>query len=108
MSPKEYHRSVLVLGEQIGLPIPALPVLIAAGGLVGSGQMNIEMTVGSALLAALLGDQLWFELGRRRGRTVLSWLCRISLAPSACVRRTEDFFSRHGVRSLRHRSLACP
>jgi membrane protein DedA with SNARE-associated domain/rhodanese-related sulfurtransferase len=90
----------VVLAKQIGLPIPALPVLTAAGALVGSGQMNFGMAVGSAMLAALLGDQLWFELGRRRGREVLNWLCRISLEPSACVRLTEDFFARHGVRSL--------
>lgn len=91
---------LVVLAEQIGLPIPALPVLIAAGALVGTGQFDFEMAVGPAILAALLGDQLWFELGRRRGRAVLNWLCRVSLEPTACVRRTEDFFARHGVRSL--------
>jgi len=58
------------------------------------------MAVGSAVLAAMAGDQVWFELGRLRGRQVLNWLCRISLEPTSCVRRTEDFFARHGVRSL--------
>jgi membrane protein DedA with SNARE-associated domain/rhodanese-related sulfurtransferase len=58
------------------------------------------MAVVSAVLAAMAGDQIWFELGRRRGRLVLNWLCRISLEPTSCVRRTEDFFARHGVRSL--------
>lgn len=89
-----------VLAEQIGLPIPALPVLIAAGALVGTGQMNFAMAAGVAILAALLGDQVWFELGRRKGRQVLGWLCRISFEPLSCVRRTEKFFARHGVRSL--------
>ncbi len=91
---------LVVLAEQIGLPIPALPMLIAAGALVGSGQMDFAMAIGASILAALLGDQVWFELGRRRGRQVLDWLCRISLEPTACVRRTENFFARHGVRSL--------
>jgi membrane protein DedA with SNARE-associated domain/rhodanese-related sulfurtransferase len=89
-----------VFAEQIGLPLPALPFLIAAGTLVGSGQMGLGMAVASALVAAMAGDQVWFELGRRRGRLVLNWLCRISLEPTSCVRRTEDFFARHGVRSL--------
>ncbi|HEX9154836.1 MAG TPA: VTT domain-containing protein [Nitrospira sp.] len=89
-----------VLAEQIGLPLPAVPFLIAAGALVGTGQMTLGMAVGSAVLAALVGDQVWFELGRRRGRRVLNWLCRISLEPTSCVRRTEEFFVRHGVRSL--------
>jgi membrane protein DedA with SNARE-associated domain/rhodanese-related sulfurtransferase len=91
---------IVVLVEQIGLPVPALLFLIAAGALVGTGQMALDMAVGSAVLAALLGDQVWYELGRRRGRRVLNWLCRISLEPTACVRRTEEFFTRYGARSL--------
>jgi membrane protein DedA with SNARE-associated domain/rhodanese-related sulfurtransferase len=91
---------VVVLMEQIGLPVPALLFLIAAGALVGTGQMAVGVAVGSAVLAALLGDQLWYELGRHRGRQVLNWLCRISLEPAACVRRTEEFFTRYGARSL--------
>lgn len=90
----------VVLVEQVGLPVPALLFLIAAGALVGTGQMALSVAVGSAVLAALLGDQLWYELGRRRGRRVLNWLCRISLEPTSCVRRTEEFFTRHGMRSL--------
>src|SRR5690348_16183500 len=89
-----------VFAEQIGLPLPAVPFLIAAGALVGTGQMSLSMAVLAAVLAALLGDQVWFELGRRRGRRVLNWLCRISLEPTSCVRRTEDFFARHGTHSL--------
>ena len=89
-----------VFAEQIGLPFPAVPFLIAAGALAGTGQLVLGMAIGSAVLAALLGDQLWFELGRRRGRPVLNWLCRISFEPTSCVRRTEDFFARHGIRSL--------
>ena len=91
---------VAVFAEQVGLPVPAVPFLIAAGALVGTGQLALGMAVGSAVLAALAGDQVWFELGRRRGRRVLNWLCRISLEPTSCVRRTEDLFARHGVRSL--------
>jgi len=89
-----------VFAEQIGLPLPAIPFLIAAGAMVGNGQMALGMAVVSAVLAAMAGDQVWFELGRLRGRQVLNWLCRISLEPTSCVRRTEDFFARHGVRSL--------
>jgi membrane protein DedA with SNARE-associated domain/rhodanese-related sulfurtransferase len=89
-----------VFAEQIGFPLPAMPFLIAAGALVGTGQMALGMAVGAAVLAAMAGDQVWYELGRRRGRLVLNWLCRISLEPTSCVRRTEDFFARHGVRSL--------
>jgi membrane protein DedA with SNARE-associated domain/rhodanese-related sulfurtransferase len=91
---------IAVLAEQIGLPIPAVPFLIAAGALAGTGQMALGVVILTAVAAALIGDQIWFELGRRRGRPVLNWLCRISLEPTSCVRRTEDFFARHGMRAL--------
>ena len=90
----------VVLAEQVGLPIPAIPLLVAAGALAGAGTLNLWTAVGSAVIAALLGDWLWFELGRRRGHSVLVLLCRIALEPDSCVRRTEQFFLRHGARSL--------
>ena len=62
---------VAVFAEQIGLPVPAVLFLIAAGALVGTGHMTLGVAVGAAILAALLADQLWYDLGRRRGRQVL-------------------------------------
>ena len=91
---------LVVFAKQAGLPIPAVPVLLAAWALAGAGQMNLALTVGLAVVACLLGDLIWYYLGRHRGRQVLKVLCRISLEPDSCVRRTEDFFIRHGMRSL--------
>jgi membrane protein DedA with SNARE-associated domain len=53
-----------------------------------------------AAAASLLGDLVWYELGRRRGRKVLNLICRLSLEPDSCVRWTEDIFARHGGRAL--------
>ncbi|HKT33267.1 MAG TPA: DedA family protein/thiosulfate sulfurtransferase GlpE [Nitrospira sp.] len=89
-----------VLAEQIGLPIPAIPVLLAAGAVAGDGQASVIAVTALSLTACLLGDMVWFELGRHRGRQTLSLLCRISLEPDACVRRTENFFLTHGIRAL--------
>lgn len=90
----------VVLAEQAGLPIPALPVLLAAGALAGLGKLNLAMAILMAVTACLLGDLVWYYLGRYRGARVLNVLCRISLEPDSCVRRTENFFVRHGTRSL--------
>ena len=89
-----------VLVEQLGLPVPAIPVLLAAGALAGSGRMDLVLVVGLAVIAALVADLFWYYLGRYRGSRVLKLLCRISLEPDSCVRRTEDVFTRHGARSL--------
>ena len=91
---------VAVFVEQVGLPLPAIPLLIAAGALAGAGKMSLAVAMLVPVLASLVADWIWFELGRRRGRQVLNLLCRISLEPDSCVRRTENLFTRHGVRSL--------
>jgi membrane protein DedA with SNARE-associated domain/rhodanese-related sulfurtransferase len=90
----------IVFGEQIGLPIPAIPVLLAAGALAGAGRMDLGLAILLPMAACLAGDVVWYELGRRRGRQALSLLCRISLEPDFCVQRTENFFTRHGIRAL--------
>jgi membrane protein DedA with SNARE-associated domain len=91
---------VWVLAEQLGLPLPATPLLLAAGALAGAGQMNLWLAIALAVLASLLGDVSWYEFGRLRGGKVLNLLCRISLEPDSCVRKTENAFVRHGSRSL--------
>jgi membrane protein DedA with SNARE-associated domain len=90
----------VVFAEQIGLPLPAVSILFAAGALAGAGKMDLTVAIFLSVIACLAGDLIWYELGRRRGRRALNLLCRISLEPDSCVRRTENFFTRHGVRSL--------
>src|SRR5262245_7236787 len=89
-----------VLLEQMGLPIPSVPLLIAAGALARAGKMNLTFAVTLAFIALILADLFWYALGRYRGVRILKLLCRISLEPDSCVRRTENVFVRHGVQSL--------
>src|SRR5690242_7856307 len=89
-----------VLAEQLGLPLPSAPVLLAAGALVGRGRMHLPATVALPLLAATTCDALWYILGRRRGARILKLICRISLEPDSCVRRTQLSFERRGAWAL--------
>jgi membrane protein DedA with SNARE-associated domain/rhodanese-related sulfurtransferase len=89
-----------VFVEQIGLPLPAVPWLLAAGALAANGTLNAWWAVGMSFLACLIADSIWFYLGRRGGHRVLGLLCRISLEPDSCVRRTQDIFARYGMRGL--------
>ena len=86
--------------EQMGLPIPAVPLLLAAGALAGSSKINLALAMSLAVFAVLLADAFWYGFGRLRGGRVLKLLCRISLEPDSCVRRTENVFARHGAHSL--------
>ena len=89
-----------VLADQLGVPIPAAPVLMAAGGLAATGRLSLPGAVGLGVLATLVADLTWYAIGRSRGARVLGLLCRVSLEPDSCVRRTEEVFLRHGVRFL--------
>src|SRR4029453_6424190 len=89
-----------VLAEQIGLPVPAVPVLLGVGALAGWGRLCLLSPRGARLGPSLVADLIWYELGRRRGNRVLRHLCRISLEPDSCVRRTEDLFVRQGRKTL--------
>jgi membrane protein DedA with SNARE-associated domain len=90
----------VVLLEQLGLPLPVVPFFLAGGALAGMGKLDFATALLVSLLACALSDAFWFELGRRRGIKVLRQLCRLSLEPDSCVRRTEDTFARRGPNTL--------
>src|ERR1051326_1649213 len=89
-----------VFVEQIGVPLPAIPWLLAVGAPSGTGRSSAVLAIALTLIACLVADAIWFYLGRYRGNRVLGFLCRISLEPDSCVRRTENMFTRYGLRSL--------
>jgi membrane protein DedA with SNARE-associated domain len=91
---------VFVFLEQIGVPLPAIPALLAVGALVGMGELVGSVAVAVATLASILADLVWYQIGRVRGGKVLHLLCRISLEPDSCVRLTQNTFERWGARSL--------
>jgi|SRR5690349_9512385 membrane protein DedA with SNARE-associated domain len=85
-----------VLAEQIGLPIPSVPLLLGVGAFAGEGRMSALAGLATALAASLPPDVVWYELGRARGKRVVNVICRLSLEPDSCVRRTENLFMSRG------------
>ena len=83
-----------VLVEQLGIPLPATPILLAAGALSAEGQISFSLALSSGVFAALSADISWFLIGRRYGHHVLRVLCKLSMEPTICVRRTQDSFGR--------------
>jgi membrane protein DedA with SNARE-associated domain/rhodanese-related sulfurtransferase len=90
----------VVLVQQLGAPIPATPVLMLAGARAAADPLHGAYALGLAILASAIGSLPWFWAGRRYGYRVLRLVCRISLSPDACVRRTETLFERYGAASL--------
>lgn len=89
-----------MLAERLGLPLPAGPFLVAAGTLAGTGRIKLGVALVLVGAASLVGDLVWYEVGRRLGTRALGLLCRISMEPDSCVRRSENFFERYGPYSL--------
>lgn len=89
-----------VLAEQLGLPVPAYPVLVITGALSVDGRYSALGLLGVAVLACLLADLAWYMAGRRYGSKVLRLICRLSISPDSCVRQTESLFQRWGIWSL--------
>lgn len=89
-----------VFFEQMGLPLPAVPILIGMGALARSGDFSLPGVLLIALTGSLAADLIWYYLGFYYGRSVLGVLCRISLEPDYCIRRTEDAFVRRGIWAL--------
>jgi membrane protein DedA with SNARE-associated domain/rhodanese-related sulfurtransferase len=87
--------------EQLGIPLPAAPVLLAAGALSAQHELSFIFALLASLAGSLAADSAWFVIGRRYGQHVLRILCKLSLEPTTCVRRTEDSFGhRRGVTVL--------
>jgi membrane protein DedA with SNARE-associated domain len=91
---------VYLFADQLGVPLPATPALLAVGALAAVGQMNGPLALALSVAACVLADVIWYGLGRARGAGVLRLLCKISLERDSCVRRTQQLFVRYGVRVL--------
>ena len=89
-----------VLIQQLGVPLPAYPLMMFTSALAARGQFNVVALLGTAVTACLIADTAWYLIGRAVGRRVLRLLCRISLSPDSCVRQTESVFTRFGAPSL--------
>ncbi|MBN3752547.1 hypothetical protein G3N95_06315 [Paraburkholderia sp. Tr-20389] len=95
---------VNVLAASIGLPVPAMPALVLFGAMAamhpGSVGTQVLPVLVLAVFATLIGDSAWFAAGRIYGGNTLKTLCKLSLSRDTCVKKTERFFGRWGVRVL--------
>jgi membrane protein DedA with SNARE-associated domain len=89
-----------VFADQVGLPIPAPPLLLAAGSLAAGGQLDPALAVGMTAAAALLADLLWFHLGRKSSGRALHLLSRWSHSRNASSVHASAVFARYGLLAL--------
>ena len=87
-----------VFAEQIGLPLPAAPALLAAGALAAGGSLNAVVLIVVALAASVLADYLWYRAGTLRRAAVSRFLRRNP--DSRVLHIAERLVLRYGSRTL--------
>jgi membrane protein DedA with SNARE-associated domain len=90
----------IVCLESAGLWLPGETALIAAAVYASKGHLSIEATIAVAAVAAIVGDNIGYWIGREAGRRLIyryAWLRRQAdrVLPPA-----ERFFRRHGGKAV--------
>jgi membrane protein DedA with SNARE-associated domain/rhodanese-related sulfurtransferase len=89
-----------VLVEQLGVPVPSIPLLLTAGTLSATHRVNAAPALAAVMAACAVADSSWYFLGRSFGNRVIRLLCKLSLEASTCVAKTEGYFVRRGPVTL--------
>jgi membrane protein DedA with SNARE-associated domain/rhodanese-related sulfurtransferase len=89
-----------VLVEQLGCPVPSIPLLLTAGTLSATHRVSLMASLAAVLAACIVADSSWYFLGRSFGNRVIRLLCKLSLEASTCVSKTEGYFTRRGAVTL--------
>jgi membrane protein DedA with SNARE-associated domain len=91
---------VNTLLDQAGVPVPAVPLLLACGALAAREEISLALLLLTATLASLTADSAWFALGRWQGRRVLRLFRGFSLHPSESLAQVERSLRHHGLISI--------
>jgi membrane-associated protein len=92
--------ALLVGGESIGVPLPGETALITGGVLAHRGEFDIVAVIAVAALAAIVGDNLGYLIGRKGGRALLLRPGPFEHHRRRLIERGEPFFNRHGPKAV--------
>lgn len=85
-----------VLLTRLGIPVPAVPMLLLAGTAIANGHLSFWHVLTAALAGALIGDGAWFTAGRLLGRKLIQALARLSASVETRMRKARALFVRFG------------
>ena len=91
---------LVVMAESSGVPIPGETGLIAAAVLASLGKLQIELVIPIAAVAAIVGDNIGYLIGRKGGRWLLERPGRFQRQRREALETGESFFDRHGPKAV--------
>jgi membrane protein DedA with SNARE-associated domain len=86
----------LIMVEDFGVPSPGETVLIAASVYAGAGRLNIVAVGLIAVLAAVIGDNIGYAIGRFGGHALVLRFGKYVYLTAERLDKAERFFARHG------------
>jgi membrane protein DedA with SNARE-associated domain len=89
-----------IFAEQIGVPLPAAPVLVAAGALAADGVVNPALALGVTLAGCVLADAIWYYIGLRGGSKLVRLICRIFFSNDSHVEQAQRLFGKYGMSAV--------
>jgi membrane protein DedA with SNARE-associated domain len=91
---------LVVMAESSGLPVPGETGLIAAAVAASQGKLQIELVIPIAAVAAIVGDNIGYQIGRKGGRWLLERPGRFQRQRQQVLITGEPFFERHGPKAV--------
>jgi membrane protein DedA with SNARE-associated domain len=91
---------VIIASESAGLWLPGETALIAAAVLASQGHLNIVAVIVVAAVAAIVGDNAGYWIGRKGGRRLLERFGPLKRLSSRLLPPAERFFERHGPKTV--------
>ncbi len=91
---------LLIMLESSGIPLPGETALFAAAILSSKGKYPIEAVIVLAALAAIIGDNIGYGIGRRWGRRLLTFDGPFAEHRQGVLRAGEPFFAKHGTKAV--------
>lgn len=86
--------------EQAGVPVPSVPLMLAAGTMSAAHRLHIAYALPVIMVASVIADSGWYFLGRNYGSRVINVLCKFSLEAATCVEKTQGTVGRRGPFTL--------
>jgi membrane protein DedA with SNARE-associated domain len=86
----------LIFVEDFGVPAPGETILIAAALYAGAGQLNIAAVIAIGIVAAILGDNVGYLIGRTGGHALVQRYGKYVFLTPERYAKAENFFARHG------------
>jgi membrane protein DedA with SNARE-associated domain len=91
---------LIVMLESGGIPLPGETALVAAGVFASQGKLNIVEVIAVAAVAAIVGDNIGYWIGRTGGRKLLERSKYLSRWSEGVLPWAEGFFQRHGAKTI--------